>query len=131
MQGNVALPALGIGARGQRLAELIRPHLHLRPALVGIYSGGAWVAARLKELVDFHNFMLVQYYGAEPVDYRGDVPARVREISPDGVDAVVTQNVDGLHAAAGSDPVVELHGALDRLEAFAARLDPATVIRHG
>ncbi|MGV1008758.1 MAG: Sir2 family NAD-dependent protein deacetylase [Dermatophilaceae bacterium] len=28
------------------------------------------------------------------------------------VDAVVTQNVDGLHAAAGSDRVVELHGSL-------------------
>ncbi len=31
------------------------------------------------------------------------------------VDAVVTQNVDGLHVAAGSDPVVELHGALSRV----------------
>ena len=30
----------------------------------------------------------VRSLGAEPVDYRGDVPARVREISPDGVDAV-------------------------------------------
>ncbi len=28
------------------------------------------------------------------------------------VDAVITQNVDGLHHAAGSDPVVELHGSL-------------------
>jgi NAD-dependent SIR2 family protein deacetylase len=31
------------------------------------------------------------------------------------VDAVVTQNVDGLHTAAGSRDVVELHGALDRV----------------
>jgi NADPH:quinone reductase-like Zn-dependent oxidoreductase len=30
----------------------------------------------------------VRSLGAEPVDYKGDVPARVREISPDGVDAV-------------------------------------------
>lgn len=30
------------------------------------------------------------------------------------VDAVITQNVDGLHQAAGSSGVVELHGALDR-----------------
>lgn len=30
------------------------------------------------------------------------------------VDAVITQNVDGLHQAAGSDDVVELHGSLDR-----------------
>ena len=30
----------------------------------------------------------VRSLGAEPVDYRDDVPSRVREISPDGVDAV-------------------------------------------
>ncbi len=31
------------------------------------------------------------------------------------VEGVVTQNVDGLHAAAGSRRVIELHGALDRV----------------
>ncbi|MBO4205025.1 NAD-dependent protein deacetylase [Micromonospora echinofusca] len=31
------------------------------------------------------------------------------------VDGVVTQNVDGLHQAAGSPSVVELHGSLDRV----------------
>ncbi|MFF3868703.1 NAD-dependent protein deacetylase [Micromonospora sp. NPDC001898] len=31
------------------------------------------------------------------------------------VGAVITQNVDGLHTAAGSDPVVELHGSLDEV----------------
>jgi len=30
----------------------------------------------------------VRALGADPVDYREDVPARVREVSPDGVDAV-------------------------------------------
>ncbi|MCK2238270.1 MULTISPECIES: zinc-binding dehydrogenase [unclassified Crossiella] len=30
----------------------------------------------------------VRELGAEPIDYRGDVPARVRELAPDGVDAV-------------------------------------------
>lgn len=29
--------------------------------------------------------------------------------------AVITQNVDGLHQAAGSDPVIDLHGRLDRV----------------
>ena len=29
--------------------------------------------------------------------------------------AVVTQNVDGLHSAAGSQPVIDLHGRLDRV----------------
>ena len=31
------------------------------------------------------------------------------------VEGVITQNVDGLHQAAGSERVVELHGALDRV----------------
>ncbi|MBS1140827.1 MAG: Phosphoribosyltransferase [Proteobacteria bacterium] len=35
----------------RQLADLIRPHLHKNPALVGIFSGGAWVAERLKELL--------------------------------------------------------------------------------
>ncbi|MGO1258397.1 MAG: NAD-dependent protein deacetylase [Brachybacterium sp.] len=31
------------------------------------------------------------------------------------ITAVITQNVDGLHATAGSDPVIDLHGRLDRV----------------
>jgi pyrimidine operon attenuation protein/uracil phosphoribosyltransferase len=38
-------------AQCRQLAELIRPHLPKNPALVGIYSGGAWIAERLKELL--------------------------------------------------------------------------------
>jgi len=38
-------------AQCRQLAELIRPQLHKNPALVGIYSGGAWIAERLKELL--------------------------------------------------------------------------------
>ncbi|WP_394213984.1 Sir2 family NAD-dependent protein deacetylase [Brachybacterium vulturis] len=34
---------------------------------------------------------------------------------PFPITAVITQNVDGLHAAAGSDPVIDLHGRLDRV----------------
>lgn len=40
------------------------------------------------------------------------------------VDAVITQNVDGLHQAAGSRAVVDLHGRLDRV----ACLDCGTVV---
>ena len=36
----------------RQLADLIRPHLHRRPALIGIFSGGAWIAERLKALLD-------------------------------------------------------------------------------
>ncbi len=38
-------------AQCRQLAELIRPQLPRNPALVGIYSGGAWVAERLRELL--------------------------------------------------------------------------------
>ena len=38
-------------AQCRQLADLIRPHLPKNPALVGIFSGGAWVAERLKELL--------------------------------------------------------------------------------
>ncbi len=34
------------------------------------------------------------------------------ELADRGVNGVITQNVDGLHIAAGSDPVIELHGRL-------------------
>ncbi len=38
-------------AQCRQLADLIRPHLDKNPALVGIYSGGAWIAERLKSLL--------------------------------------------------------------------------------
>lgn len=38
-------------AQCRQLADLIRPNLHRQPALVGVYSGGAWIAERLKELL--------------------------------------------------------------------------------
>lgn len=38
-------------AQCRQLAELIRPHLHKNPALIGIYSGGVWIAERLKALL--------------------------------------------------------------------------------
>ena len=38
-------------AQCRQLADLIRPHLHENTALVGIFSGGAWIAERLRELL--------------------------------------------------------------------------------
>jgi pyrimidine operon attenuation protein/uracil phosphoribosyltransferase len=38
-------------AQCARLAELIRPHLQENTVLVGIHSGGAWIARRLRELL--------------------------------------------------------------------------------
>ncbi len=49
MLSNEHLP--DADAQCRQLADLIRPHLGKNPALVGIYSGGAWIAERLKELL--------------------------------------------------------------------------------
>ncbi len=38
-------------AQCAELAELIRPHLQANTVLVGIHSGGAWIAKRLRELL--------------------------------------------------------------------------------
>ena len=38
-----------------------------------------------------------------------------------GLAGVVTQNVDGLHEAAGSSPVVDLHGRIDRVVCLSCR----------
>lgn len=38
-------------AQCRLLADLIRPDLPKNPALVGIFSGGAWIAERLKSLL--------------------------------------------------------------------------------
>lgn len=45
--------------------------------------------------------------------------ARLQGLS--AVGAVVTQNVDRLHQAAGADPVIDLHGSLDRVVCLVCR----------
>lgn len=47
---NLALPDAEIQC--QQLADLIRPALASRPALVGIHSGGVWIAQRLKQILN-------------------------------------------------------------------------------
>ena len=42
-------------AQCAELAELIRPHLKPNTVLVGIHSGGAWIARRLNELLGLPN----------------------------------------------------------------------------
>ena len=42
-------------AQCRQLAEAMRPTLPKQPLLVGIYSGGAWIAERLKELLGLND----------------------------------------------------------------------------
>ncbi len=44
-----------------------------------------------------------------------NVGHRALAAPPAGLVGIVTQNVDGLHEAAGSDPVIDLHGRIDRV----------------
>lgn len=50
-----------------------------------------------------------------------DLVARLATVLP--VTGVVTQNVDGLHQAAGSDPVVDLHGRLSTVSCLSCGAD--------
>lgn len=45
------IPLPDAEAQCRQLADLIRPQLANNPALVGIFSGGAWIAERLRELL--------------------------------------------------------------------------------
>jgi len=58
-----------IGTTGRGIGPAYEDKVARRGLRVGDLRNSDEFAARLKELVDFHNFMLVQYYGAEPVDY--------------------------------------------------------------
>ena len=47
------------GTGALTLAEQLRPLLPKNPALVGIYSGGAWIAERLRQLLGLHDEIAV------------------------------------------------------------------------
>lgn len=51
-----------------------------------------------------------QFTRARPGDAHRHLAALASRID---IDTVITQNVDGLHQAAGSEPVIDLHGRLD------------------
>ncbi len=78
-------------AQCRQLADLIRPDLHRQPALVGIYSGGAWIAERLKELLG-----LPEDIGLIDVSfYRDDFAAK--GLHPQVKPTVIPFDVEGRH----------------------------------
>lgn len=78
-------------AQCRLLADLIRPHLHRQPALVGIFSGGAWIAERLKELLG-----LPEEIGLIDVSfYRDDFAAK--GLHPQVKPTVIPFAVEGRH----------------------------------
>jgi pyrimidine operon attenuation protein/uracil phosphoribosyltransferase len=78
-------------AQCRQLAELIRPQLSRNPALVGIYSGGAWVAERLRELLD-----LPEDIGLIDVSFYRDDFAE-KGLHPQCKPTVIPFDVEGRH----------------------------------
>jgi pyrimidine operon attenuation protein / uracil phosphoribosyltransferase len=75
----------------RQLADLIRPHLYRQPALIGIFSGGAWIAERLKELLG-----LPEDIGLIDVSfYRDDFAAK--GLHPQVKPTVIPFDVEGRH----------------------------------
>lgn len=75
----------------RQLADLIRPCLDKRPALVGIYSGGAWIAERLRSLLS-----LDEEIGLIDVSfYRDDFCAK--GLHPQCRPTVIPFDVEGRH----------------------------------
>lgn len=81
-----------------------------------------------EEYYRFHREKLV-IDGAKP----NRAHIRLAELEKEGkLKAVVTQNIDGLHQAAGSQNVIELHGSILRAHCSRCRKNfPADVINYG
>ena len=88
----------------------------------------SFFAANPEEYYKFHRAKLV-VDGVKP----NRAHLKLAELEQQGkLRAVITQNIDGLHQAAGSKNVLELHGSI--LRAYCSRCGrpyPADVINHG
>lgn len=78
-------------AQCQQLADAIRPFLDRNPALVGIHSGGVWVAERLKALLG-----LCEDIGSIDVSFYRDDFAE-KGLHPQVRPTVIPFDVDGRH----------------------------------
>ena len=80
--------------------QMLHRHAKVRPGgTILVHGANGGVGSTLVQLATHagirvlgtasaRNHDAVRALGAEPIDYRSDVPARVRELAPDGVDAV-------------------------------------------
>jgi NAD-dependent deacetylase len=73
---------------------------------------------------EFYALRLGVLAGAQPNDAHR---ALVRLEAAGLLDAVITQNVDRLHAAAGSREVIEVHGSIERAECLACGTEVSDV----
>lgn len=87
----ISTPLPDAEAQCRQLADLIRPQLDKRPALVGIHSGGAWIAERLKELLE-----LPEDIGLVDVSFYRDDFAE-KGLHPQVRPTVIPFDVEGRH----------------------------------
>ncbi|RMF20055.1 MAG: adenylosuccinate synthase [Gammaproteobacteria bacterium] len=83
-----------VARRGVRLGDLARPALF---------------EEKLREIMDYHNFALTQYYGAEALDFaqvRDEALAQAQELLP-----MMTDVTDRLHAARKAGAHILFEGA--------------------
>jgi len=78
-------------AQCRQLADLIRPQLANNPALVGIFSGGAWIAEHLRELLG-----LSEEIGLIDVSFYRDDYAE-KGLHPQCRPTVIPFDVEGRH----------------------------------
>ena len=81
----------------RQLAELIRPCLPRNPVLVGIYSGGAWIAERLKNIL-----ALPEEIGLIDVSFYRDDFAE-KGLHPQVRPTVIPFDVEGRHVVLVDD----------------------------
>ena len=87
----LSMPLPDAEAQCRQLADLIRPQLGRNPALVGIHSGGAWIAERLRQLLD-----LPEDIGLIGVSFYRDDFAE-KGLHPQVRPTVIPFDVDGRH----------------------------------
>ncbi|EXG81435.1 medium chain dehydrogenase/reductase family protein [Cryptosporangium arvum] len=98
--GVDAAAAETVVVNGVTAWQMLHRHAKVRPGgTILVHGANGGVGSTLVQLArhagirvlgtaSARNHDAVRTLGAEPIDYRSDVPARVRELAPDGVDAV-------------------------------------------
>ncbi|MDQ2076362.1 adenylosuccinate synthase [Marinimicrobium sp. ABcell2] len=66
---EIARGAAKIGTTGRGIGPAYEDKVARRGLRLGDLLNPQRFAAKLKEVMEYHNFMLVQYYGVKPVDY--------------------------------------------------------------
>ena len=114
----------------RQLAEQIRPHVGPATALVGIYTGGLWLAERLHEALG-----IAQPLGAIDVSfYRDDYGSKGLHASPQKTE--IPFNVEGAHVILVDDVLYTgrtTRAALNELFDFGrpARVELAVLVDRG